>query len=124
MLLFFFPSVTLETDDGDLLLDYSKNLITEDILKLLLDMVQSISCYFNSHLVNEGSYIYQMSFMNKVICSCYMFTWVRIMLHEIRSGLSLLYIILLQSREGILLCVKGGGFVYINYQTSSVIKPI
>ncbi|KAK3526802.1 hypothetical protein QTP70_033555 [Hemibagrus guttatus] len=35
-------SVTLETDDGDLLLDYSKNLITEDVLNMLLDMARSL----------------------------------------------------------------------------------
>ncbi|TSM52259.1 Glucose-6-phosphate isomerase [Bagarius yarrelli] len=35
-------SVTLETDDGDLLLDYSKNLINEEVLKLLLDMARSL----------------------------------------------------------------------------------
>uniref|UniRef100_A0A4W4E833 Glucose-6-phosphate isomerase n=1 Tax=Electrophorus electricus TaxID=8005 RepID=A0A4W4E833_ELEEL len=37
-------SATLETDDGDILLDYSKNLITEEVMKMLFDMVQSLSC--------------------------------------------------------------------------------
>uniref|UniRef100_A0A8C5MXP4 Glucose-6-phosphate isomerase n=1 Tax=Leptobrachium leishanense TaxID=445787 RepID=A0A8C5MXP4_9ANUR len=32
---------TLQTDDGKILVDYSKNLITEDILKLLLELARS-----------------------------------------------------------------------------------
>ncbi|KAL7858264.1 hypothetical protein AOLI_G00183660 [Acnodon oligacanthus] len=35
-------SLTLETDDGDILLDYSKNLINEEVLKMLFDMARSI----------------------------------------------------------------------------------
>uniref|UniRef100_A0A8C5MTG7 Glucose-6-phosphate isomerase n=1 Tax=Leptobrachium leishanense TaxID=445787 RepID=A0A8C5MTG7_9ANUR len=34
-------SKTLQTDDGKILVDYSKNLITEDILKLLLELARS-----------------------------------------------------------------------------------
>lgn len=32
-------SLTLKTEDGDILLDYSKNLITEDVMKMLVDLV-------------------------------------------------------------------------------------
>ena len=32
-------STTLKTDDGDILLDYSKNLITQDVLDMLLALV-------------------------------------------------------------------------------------
>ncbi|KAI4872168.1 hypothetical protein NFI96_031006 [Prochilodus magdalenae] len=35
-------SVTLETNDGDVLLDYSKNLINEEVMKMLFDMARSI----------------------------------------------------------------------------------
>uniref|UniRef100_A0A4W4E7Q7 Glucose-6-phosphate isomerase n=2 Tax=Electrophorus electricus TaxID=8005 RepID=A0A4W4E7Q7_ELEEL len=35
-------SATLETDDGDILLDYSKNLITEEVMKMLFDMARSV----------------------------------------------------------------------------------
>uniref|UniRef100_A0A8B9L8L5 glucose-6-phosphate isomerase n=1 Tax=Astyanax mexicanus TaxID=7994 RepID=A0A8B9L8L5_ASTMX len=35
-------SLTLNTDDGDLLLDYSKNLINEDVMKMLFAMAKSI----------------------------------------------------------------------------------
>ncbi|XP_017555526.1 glucose-6-phosphate isomerase a [Pygocentrus nattereri] len=35
-------SLNLETDDGDILLDYSKNLINEEVLKMLFDMARSI----------------------------------------------------------------------------------
>ncbi|XP_048887338.1 glucose-6-phosphate isomerase-like [Brienomyrus brachyistius] len=34
-------SITLETDDGDILLDYSKNLIDEQVMKMLLEMAKS-----------------------------------------------------------------------------------
>uniref|UniRef100_A0A8C9S5L6 Glucose-6-phosphate isomerase n=1 Tax=Scleropages formosus TaxID=113540 RepID=A0A8C9S5L6_SCLFO len=34
-------SLILNTDDGDILLDYSKNLISEEILKMLLDLAKS-----------------------------------------------------------------------------------
>ncbi|XP_072926578.1 glucose-6-phosphate isomerase b [Hemitrygon akajei] len=34
-------SLTLNTDDGDLLLDYSKNLITEEVMKLLVNLAKS-----------------------------------------------------------------------------------
>lgn len=34
-----FDSVTVETDDGDILLDYSKNLINQEVMALLLAMV-------------------------------------------------------------------------------------
>lgn len=32
-------SLTLKTDDGDILLDYSKNLITDEVMKMLVDLV-------------------------------------------------------------------------------------
>ncbi|XP_029001208.1 glucose-6-phosphate isomerase b [Betta splendens] len=34
-------SLTLKTEDGDILLDYSKNLITDDVMKLLVDLAKS-----------------------------------------------------------------------------------
>ncbi|XP_048402820.1 glucose-6-phosphate isomerase b [Stegostoma tigrinum] len=34
-------SLTLKTDDGDILLDYSKNLITDEVLKMLIDLAKS-----------------------------------------------------------------------------------
>lgn len=34
-------SLTLKTDDGDILLDYSKNLITDEVMKMLVDLVKS-----------------------------------------------------------------------------------
>ncbi|KAK7913504.1 hypothetical protein WMY93_013715 [Mugilogobius chulae] len=34
-------SLTLNTQDGDILLDYSKNLITDEVMKMLIDMGQS-----------------------------------------------------------------------------------
>uniref|UniRef100_A0AAX7TSY9 Glucose-6-phosphate isomerase n=1 Tax=Astatotilapia calliptera TaxID=8154 RepID=A0AAX7TSY9_ASTCA len=34
-------SLTLKTEDGDILLDYSKNLITEDVMKMLVDLAKS-----------------------------------------------------------------------------------
>uniref|UniRef100_A0A3Q2W452 Glucose-6-phosphate isomerase n=1 Tax=Haplochromis burtoni TaxID=8153 RepID=A0A3Q2W452_HAPBU len=35
------PRLTLKTEDGDILLDYSKNLITEDVMKMLVDLAKS-----------------------------------------------------------------------------------
>ncbi|TRY85888.1 hypothetical protein DNTS_011913, partial [Danionella cerebrum] len=35
-------SLQLSTDDGDLLLDYSKNLINEDVMRMLFDMARSV----------------------------------------------------------------------------------
>ncbi|XP_056101701.1 glucose-6-phosphate isomerase a [Rhinichthys klamathensis goyatoka] len=35
-------SLELTTDDGDVLLDYSKNLISEEVLKMLFDMARSV----------------------------------------------------------------------------------
>lgn len=32
-------SLTLNTEDGDILLDYSKNLITDEVMKMLIDLV-------------------------------------------------------------------------------------
>lgn len=32
-------SLMLKTDDGDILLDYSKNLITDEVVKMLVDLV-------------------------------------------------------------------------------------
>uniref|UniRef100_A0A669C562 Glucose-6-phosphate isomerase n=1 Tax=Oreochromis niloticus TaxID=8128 RepID=A0A669C562_ORENI len=34
-------SLTLKTEDGDILLDYSKNLITEEVMKMLVDLAKS-----------------------------------------------------------------------------------
>ncbi|KAJ8249024.1 hypothetical protein GJAV_G00230360 [Gymnothorax javanicus] len=34
-------SATLNTDDGDILIDYSKNLINEEVMKMLIDMAKS-----------------------------------------------------------------------------------
>lgn len=34
-------STTLNTDDGDILIDYSKNLINEEVMKMLIDMAKS-----------------------------------------------------------------------------------
>uniref|UniRef100_A0A672ZKM2 Glucose-6-phosphate isomerase n=1 Tax=Sphaeramia orbicularis TaxID=375764 RepID=A0A672ZKM2_9TELE len=34
-------SLSLKTDDGDILLDYSKNLITEEVMKMLVDLAKS-----------------------------------------------------------------------------------
>ncbi|XP_071377238.1 glucose-6-phosphate isomerase b isoform X2 [Centroberyx affinis] len=34
-------STTLKTEDGDILLDYSKNLITEEVMKMLVDLAMS-----------------------------------------------------------------------------------
>lgn len=33
-------SLTLKTEDGDILLDYSKNLITDEVMKMLVDLVK------------------------------------------------------------------------------------
>uniref|UniRef100_A0A8C2BWR6 Glucose-6-phosphate isomerase n=1 Tax=Cyprinus carpio TaxID=7962 RepID=A0A8C2BWR6_CYPCA len=37
-----FSSLQLTTDDGDILLDYSKNLINEEVLRMLFDMARSV----------------------------------------------------------------------------------
>lgn len=34
-----FDSLTLNTDHGDILLDYSKNLVTEEVMKMLVELV-------------------------------------------------------------------------------------
>lgn len=34
-------SLTLNTDHGDILLDYSKNLITEEVMKMLMELAKS-----------------------------------------------------------------------------------
>ncbi len=34
-------SLKLTTDDGDILLDYSKNLVNEEVMRMLFDMVRS-----------------------------------------------------------------------------------
>lgn len=34
-----FDSLTLKSEQGDILVDFSKNLITEDVMKLLIDLV-------------------------------------------------------------------------------------
>jgi len=39
--------VKLPTKDGDILLDYSKNLINDDVLKLLFDLVSILSSYIS-----------------------------------------------------------------------------
>lgn len=33
-------SLSLKTEDGDILLDYSKNLVTEEVMKMLVDLVK------------------------------------------------------------------------------------
>ena len=38
-------SLTLNTEDGDILLDYSKNLVTDDVMKMLIDLVNSCLSY-------------------------------------------------------------------------------
>lgn len=43
MLLSFFCSLTLNTNHGRILLDYSKNLVTEGVMKMLVDLVM-FSC--------------------------------------------------------------------------------
>lgn len=35
-----FNSLTLKTDEGDILLDYSKNLINEEVMKMLVELVK------------------------------------------------------------------------------------
>lgn len=42
LIVFVNDSTTLETDDGDILLDYSKNLITEDVMSMLVAMVTHV----------------------------------------------------------------------------------
>lgn len=36
-------SLNVKTEDGDILLDYSKNLITDEVMKMLVDLVNSFS---------------------------------------------------------------------------------
>ncbi|XP_010115794.1 PREDICTED: glucose-6-phosphate isomerase-like, partial [Chlamydotis macqueenii] len=36
-----FDSLTLNTDHGDILLDYSKNLVTEEVMKMLMELAKS-----------------------------------------------------------------------------------
>lgn len=50
IMLYFFADVFLcsdslnvKTEDGDILLDYSKNLITDEVMKMLVDLVNSFS---------------------------------------------------------------------------------
>lgn len=43
MLLSFFCSLTLNTNHGRILLDYSKNLVTEGVMQMLVDLVM-FSC--------------------------------------------------------------------------------
>lgn len=38
---FCIHSLTLKTDDGEILLDYSKNLINEDVMKMLIELVMT-----------------------------------------------------------------------------------
>lgn len=33
-------SLSLKTEDGDILLDYSKNLVTEEVMKMLVELVK------------------------------------------------------------------------------------
>lgn len=35
-----FNSLTLKTDEGDILLDYSKNRINEEVMKMLVELVK------------------------------------------------------------------------------------
>ena len=46
-------SITLKGEDGDILLDYSKNIITENTMKLLFDLVRATVIYtsFMYHIV-------------------------------------------------------------------------
>uniref|UniRef100_A0A673A3B7 Glucose-6-phosphate isomerase n=1 Tax=Sphaeramia orbicularis TaxID=375764 RepID=A0A673A3B7_9TELE len=41
LIVFLIGSTTLQTDDGDILLDYSKNLINEDVMSMLVAMAKS-----------------------------------------------------------------------------------
>uniref|UniRef100_A0A672ZLN4 Glucose-6-phosphate isomerase n=1 Tax=Sphaeramia orbicularis TaxID=375764 RepID=A0A672ZLN4_9TELE len=55
-------SLSLKTDDGDILLDYSKNLITEEVMKMLVDLFRSVDGFgcrwlFGSLWVNMTSFI-------------------------------------------------------------------
>lgn len=36
-------SLNVKTEDGDILLDFSKNLITDEVMKMLVDLVNSFS---------------------------------------------------------------------------------
>lgn len=38
--LYSFNSLTLKTDEGDILLDYSKNRINEEVMKMLVELVK------------------------------------------------------------------------------------
>lgn len=40
-------SLTLKTEDGDILLDYSKNLITDEVMKMLVDLVNSFQSWLS-----------------------------------------------------------------------------
>lgn len=40
-------SLTLKTESGDILLDYSKNLVTDEVMKMLVDLVSS--SLYNNH---------------------------------------------------------------------------
>lgn len=46
-----FCSLTLQTDDGDILLDYSKNLITEEVMKMLIELVNHLECKISAFSV-------------------------------------------------------------------------
>ena len=48
---FFFFSQNVETKDGPLLLDYSKNLVNDDVLKMLFDLVCNILCFIFSQRI-------------------------------------------------------------------------
>lgn len=43
---FWLHSTTLQTDDGDILIDYSKNLINQDVLAMLLALVRTHSVFY------------------------------------------------------------------------------
>lgn len=69
-------SLTLKTDDGDILLDYSKNLINEDVMKMLNELVMTravINHYFTYntiwHGINKTSYrrYYTISRFNRAL---------------------------------------------------------
>lgn len=51
---FCLQSLTLKTEDGDILLDYSKNLITEDVMKMLVDLVNSFPSYLSVALLDAN----------------------------------------------------------------------
>uniref|UniRef100_A0A3Q2Q1G1 Glucose-6-phosphate isomerase n=1 Tax=Fundulus heteroclitus TaxID=8078 RepID=A0A3Q2Q1G1_FUNHE len=66
-------SLTLNTDDGDILLDYSKNLVTEEVMKMLVDLAKSRGIeaarerMFNGEKINftEGRAVLHVALRNR-----------------------------------------------------------